>query len=652
MAVQRETGETIQYGDPKMIQGLAIGSAEFDEAYGYDGSDLGSSYTPEQTIFKLWAPTASEVKVRLYADWIGEPIEAHPMQREAKGVWKTVLPGDRHGVYYTYQVRIGDKWNEAADPYAKAVGVNGERGVVVDPAKADPERWTKTKPEFLHPTDAVVYEVHVRDLTIHPESGALHKGKYIGAAQNGTRGPLGIPTGLDHIRDLGVTHVQFLPLFDYSYDSVDESRLHEDQYNWGYDPQNYNAPEGSYSTDPYDPLSRIRELKTMIQAYHDNGLRVIMDVVYNHVFDVYRVNFTKLVPGYYFRITEHGLLANGSGCGNDTASERRMMRKFIVDSVLYWAREYHIDGFRFDLMGLHDVDTMNAIRTGLDGIDPSILIIGEGWHMDTALSDDRKANQGNAAMLPGIGMFNDGFRDALKGSVFYGPDQGFVNGKAHAAHDVKRGIVGGIAYWAGIHSYANEPAQSVAYAECHDNFTLWDKLQQSMPGEPQEMMERAHRLASAILLMSQGIPFLHAGQEFMRTKGGDHNSYRSPTAVNWLDWRRCAERRADVEHMKRLIALRKAHPAFRMTAAEQIRRHLRFEEAPEHTVAFTLREHANGDEARHLFVAHHGGRGDAALQVPELGEWQPLFGAEDIASFSGGELTVRPLSTVVLACYS
>ncbi|ANE46642.1 pullulanase [Paenibacillus swuensis] len=655
MAVQRETNEAIHYGDPGLTGGMSVLSWEFDEAYGYEGNDLGAVYNLDRTVFGLWAPTASEAKVVLFADWQGEAQEEQAMLRGLKGEWKTEIPGDWHGVYYSYRVKIGDKWNEAVDPYARAVGMNGNRGVVVDLALTNPEGWGRAvKPALAEAVDAVIYEVHVRDLTIHPESGVAHKGKYLGAAQTGTKGPNGVPTGLDHIRDLGVTHVQFLPIYDYSYDSVDESRLHESQYNWGYDPQNYNAPEGSYATDAVDPLCRIRELKTMIQACHDNGLRVIMDVVYNHVFDAYRMNFTKLVPGYYFRYTDDNRLSDGSGCGNDTASERRMVRKFIVDSVLYWAREYRIDGFRFDLMGLHDVDTMNAIRAGLDALDPTILMLGEGWHMGTPLPEEMKANQGNAGRMPRIAQFNDSFRDTLKGSVFHGPDPGFASGKPHAEHDLKRGIVGGVAHWAGLHSFAHEPNQSVSYAECHDNLTLWDKLLQAMPGELEETLRRSHRLVSSILLTSQGIPFLHAGQEFMRTKGGDHNSYRSPTEVNWMDWRRRAERSADVEHVKQLIALRKAHPAFRMPKADQIREHLIFEECSAGGVAYTLREHANGDAAKHLFVVHNGTRGDLTAHVPALGAWRPLFGAEDIVSFGVGsspsELTVRGFSCVILEC--
>ncbi|MCA1292414.1 type I pullulanase [Paenibacillus sp. alder61] len=649
MSVQKEIDIAIDYGDPEVTGGVSVFDPAFDEKYNYDGDDLGAAYTPEMTVFRLWAPTASEALVVLYASWNSEPEQEVKMTRGRKGTWVAEKPGDLHGVYYTFKVRIGSDVNEAVDPYAKAVGVNGDRGVVVDLRRTDPEHWTAAKPAFTSPVDAVIYEVHIRDLSIHPESGIRHKGLYLGLAEAGTKGPDGIPTGLDHIAGLGVTHVQLLPVFDYSTESVDETRLDQPHYNWGYDPKNYNAPEGSYATDPYSPTARITELKQCIQALHDKGLRVIMDVVYNHVYDGYLVNFTKLVPGYYLRYKPDGKFSNGSFCGNECASERPMMRKFIIDSLLHWIREYRIDGFRFDLMGLLDVDTMKEIRRRMDEIDPSILLIGEGWNMEgSVLPNERRAHQGNAWRFPGVGHFNDGIRDAVKGSNFEEKSRGFVSQGSGLEDGIKRGIVGGIRYGEGIEQFAREPVQSVNYVECHDNHTLWDKLALSAEGASAEQRRHMHRLASAIVLTSQGIPFIHAGQEFMRTKNGVENSYKSPVEINRLDWARCAERQNDVLYVASLIRLRKSHPAFRLRTAEEIRKHLRFEPAPPLAVAYTLRDHAGGDPDRHLYVLYNANPEPVTLELPDLGAWEVHYGGEFVQGLAQRSLNVRGVGMVVL----
>ncbi|WJH37376.1 type I pullulanase [Paenibacillus sp. CC-CFT747] len=499
--------------------------------------------------------------------------------------------------------------------------------------QTDPEGWRETpRPPFAHPVDAVIYELHVRDASIHPESGIRDKGKFIGLCETGTRGPQGIPTGLDHIIDLGVTHVQLLPVNDYSEESVDETSG-EPQFNWGYDPVHYNVPEGSYSTDPYDPYARIRELKKLVMTLHQKGLRVIQDVVYNHVFDIRTAHLEALVPGYYFRRREDGIPYNGSHCGNETASERPMMRKFILDSVLYWAKEYRVDGFRFDLMGLLDVDTMNEVRRCLDKIDPSLLVLGEGWYMDqSGLADDRRANQFHARRMPRIAQFNDQLRDSVKGSNFYGEGTGFVSGCEGLDNEVRKGIAGSIRYSESFHSFPQEPDQTINYVECHDNLTLWDKLLRS--GEPSgEVLRQMHRLASAIVLTSQGIPFLQAGQEFMRTKRGQENSYNLPDEINRLDWERCAERRHDVWFMKELIALRKAHPAFRLRTAEEIKRHLVFEATPAGVIGFTLRHRANGDPARHLYVLYSARRDETEVPLPGSGRGRPSSAANSSATW-------------------
>lgn len=649
MSVQKEMKEPIYYGDPAATSGISVFAEEFDDLFSYDGEDLGLRYTPARSVFCLWAPTSQEAELVIYSSWEGEAELKLPMTREVRGTWRATVLGDLEGKFYTYRVRLGEQWNEAVDPYARAVGVNGDRGAILDLCQTDPEGWREDKPPLAHPVDAIIYELHLRDLSIHSASGIAHKGQYLGLAEAGTRGPGGILTGLDHIVDLGVTHVQLLPFYDYSTESVDETRLDEPHYNWGYDPKNYNAPEGSYATDPYVPGVRIKELKTMIQALHDRGLRVIMDVVYNHVYDGFRVNFTKLVPGYYLRYKQDGTLSNGSGCGNDTATEHYMMSRFIVESVIYWAKEYHIDGFRFDLMGLIDLETMREIRHRLNEIDPSLMTIGEGWIMQTELPLAKLANQSNADLMPGIGHFNDNFRDAVKGNIFEHDQPGFISGMRGVEKAIKAGVAGGIAFSSSIGQFAGEPEQCVNYVECHDNHTLWDKIVLSTEGETDEQRRSMHRLASAMILTSQGIPFIHAGQEFMRTKGGVENSYKSPVEVNGLDWERCAARGEDVAYMKRLIKLRKDHLAFRMRTAYEIRNHLVFEKAPASAVAYTLRGYAGGDAAQHLYVLYNANPDQTSLILPKLGTWKVIFGDELIHSLDTSKLIISGIGMVVLA---
>lgn len=639
------------FGEATVEIGKVVRSQSFDETFYYAGNDLGNTYTSEQTKFRLWAPTASEAKLVIYPTWDSTTGNEFAMQRGEKGTWTHTLDGDQKGLIYTYKVKIGDAWNEAVDPYARAVTVNGDRGAVVNLDETDPAEWANHgKPELVNPEDTIIYELHVRDLSIHPESGITHKGKFLGVIETGTRGPNGVKTGLDHIKDLGVTHVQFIPIYDYN--TVDETKLDTPQINWGYDPKNYNAPDGSYSTNPYEPTVRINELKQMVKGLHDNGLRIIMDVVYNHMYDANQSNFHKLVPGYYFRYDDNGSLTNGTGVGNDTASERKMMRKFIVDSVKYWVTEYQLDGFRFDLMGIHDVETMNEVRAALDAIDPSIVIIGEGWHMGT-LPDDQKASQRNAYKMEGIGHFNDDFRDGLKGSVFFDGDKGFVNGKEGMEHRIKKGVVGGIDYSADIATFGKDPEQVVTYVEAHDNHTLWDKLELTNPEASIDDRKKMHRLASTIVLTSQGVTFLHAGQEFMRTKYGDHNSYKSPDSINQLDWERRAQFDAEVEYFKGLIELRKSHPGFRMTTAADIRENLKFLDAAKNVVAYTIHEKTNGNRTKLLVVAHNANQQAVELTLPFTGPWNVLVegqqaGNETLRTFKGNKIVVPALSSIVM----
>ncbi|PEP10169.1 type I pullulanase [Bacillus wiedmannii] len=629
--------------------GKVIRSAEFDHSFYYGGNDLGNIYTPQHTKFRVWAPTASEAKLVTYKKWndkIGTEIN---MQQSEKGTWKAELTGNQKGLFYTYKVKIGDRWTEAVDPYVRAASVNGDKGAVVDLEETTPEKWkTNKKPKFKNPEDAIIYELHVRDLSIQPESGIKHKGKYLGVTEKGTRGPKDVKTGLDHMKDLGVTHVQLLPIFDYA--SVNEENLNEPQYNWGYDPKNFNVPEGSYSTNPYEPTVRITELKQMIQTLHDNNLRVVMDVVYNHMYNAAESNFHKLVPGYYYRYNEDGTFANGTGVGNDTASERKMMRKFMVDSVTYWAKEYNLDGFRFDLMGIHDYETMNEIRKAVNQIDPSIILHGEGWDLNTPLAAELKANQKNAEKMKGIAHFNDNIRDGLKGSVFEEKENGFVNGKENMEDRIKKGITAGIDYDINSSTY-QDPEQVLTYVEAHDNHTLWDKLELTNPGDSEEVRKQMHKLSSSILLTSQGIPFLHAGQEFMRTKYGDHNSYKSPDSINQMDWLRRAAFNNEVDYMKGLIDLRKKYAAFRMTSAEQIKKQVSFIDAPKNVVAYSIK--GNGNKNEYFMVTHNANREAVDITLPSKGPWKVLVdgkqaGSKTLYVVHDNKIKVPALSSLVL----
>ncbi|MDA2065324.1 type I pullulanase [Bacillus cereus] len=627
--------------------GKVIRSEEFDNLFYYGGNDLGNTYTPQHTKFRLWAPTASEAKLVTYKNWndkIGAEIN---MQQGEKGTWTAELKGNQKGLFYTYKVKIGDKWTEAVDPYVRAASVNGDKGAVVNLEETNPKKWkANKKPKFKNPEDAIIYELHVRDLSIQSESGIKQKGKYLGVTEKGTKGPEGVKTGLDHIKDLGVTHVQFLPIFDYA--SVNEETLNEPQYNWGYDPKNFNVPEGSYSTNPYEPTVRITELKQMVQTLHDNNLRVVMDVVYNHMYNAAESNFHKLVPGYYYRYNEDGTFANGTGVGNDTASERKMMRKFMIDSVTYWAKEYNLDGFRFDLMGIHDYETMNEIRKAVNQIDPSIILHGEGWDLNTPLAAELKANQKNAEKMKGIAHFNDNIRDGLKGSVFEEKENGFINGKENMEDRIKKGITAGIDYDTNSSTY-QDPEQVLTYVEAHDNHTLWDKLELTNPGDSDEVRTQMHKLSSSILLTSQGIPFLHAGQEFMRTKYGDHNSYKSPDSINQMDWLRRATFNNEVDYMKGLIELRKKYSAFRMTSAEQIKTHVSFIDAPKNTVAYII----EWNKHEYFTVAHNANREAVEITLPSKGPWKVLVDGKQAGSkllyvVHDNKIKVPALSSFVL----
>jgi pullulanase len=540
---------------------------------------------------------------------------------------------------------------EAVDPYAKAATINGTKGVVFDAAKTNPAGWLNhSKPAFSGlATDAVFYELHVRDLSVDTSSNVVQKGKFLGLTEAGTKASDGkTKTGVDSLVDLGITHLQLLPIYDYK--TVDESR--NDQFNWGYDPLNFNVPEGSYSTKPADPLNRITELKQTIQYLHSRGIRVVMDVVYNHVFDAGSHSFEKLVPGYFFRKEADGTFANGTGVGNEVASDRSMARKFIVESSLYWAEEYKLDGFRYDLMGIIDVDTMNQVRVGVDKIDNTFLIIGEGWQMGNKLAPGQKANQVNAFKMPRIGHFNDGIRDGLKGDVFKPLENGWASGRNSLRMQVMEGITGETASGNKIRGSWGplNPDQSVSYVEAHDNLTLFDKLLISMPKAAAAERKRVFALASSTAILAQGVPFIHAGQEFMRTKGGDENSYKSTDSVNSLKWDEAAKNKDMVGYFKGLIAIRKANSAFRMSKATDVIKGMKFSSTPEDLIAYSLDASKQTNGAKRVFVIHNAAKVAKVVKLPVSGAWKVL--AEGLVAKASGIRTTKAIGSITVPAQS
>ncbi|MGB7473113.1 type I pullulanase [Trichococcus sp.] len=587
---------------------LFVKSNDFDNYFSFDG-ELGALYEKEGTLLRVWTPTAKSVEVWTYTDdSIKRPSQKVAMVQKPKGIFEAYLPGDQHGTIYVYNIMfLNNRETITVDPYARATTVNGIKSVITDLLRTNPDGWGERLPAFGLPEEAIIYELHIRDFSISETSGIVNKGKFLGLIEKNTKNPSGLSTGLDHLIDLGITHVQILPLFDYA--TVDEANLTKPQYNWGYDPLNYNVPEGSYSSNPFDPFNRIIELKQMIQTLHANGLRVIMDVVYNHVYDPKDQALERTVPGYFYRYNADGSLANGTGVGNDTASERHMMRKYIIDSVIYWAKEYHLDGFRFDLMGIHDSVTMNAIREALDKIDPSIILIGEGWEMSTPLPEDLKASQRNAQAMPRIAHFNDSIRIALKGSDFGDEtDRGFISGKNYQEDLLLRNIKGGMHL--SSHSSYVDPEQVIQYVEAHDNLTLYDKLLRSNPKDSEEVRIKRHTLATSILLLAQGIPFIHGGQEFLRTKEGVANSYQSPDEINQFEWERVTMFQQSVAYVKGLIALRKSEYLFRLHTHEEIDAHFTTLSENFNIVAFSLQ-----DEAKKYIVVFNANRNDTIFRM-------------------------------------
>ncbi|WP_201715923.1 type I pullulanase [Rossellomorea arthrocnemi] len=623
--------------------GAVIRTEEFDARYYYDGNDLGVTDQGGCTVFKVWAPTATEVRLKLKSP--GDEETQYSYTRMESGVWECRVKKDVEGYFYTILPCINLVWDELVDPYAKAVSLNSEWGCVIKPVD---DGTNHPLSPLSSPTDAVIYELNIRDFSAQKESGMKYRGKYCAFSEKGTTTPNGFSSGIQYLKELGVTHVELLPVNDF--DGVTDNPS-DTSYNWGYNPLFFNAPEGSYSLKPEDPYERIRELKTVIRCLHDENIRVIQDVVYNHVFIREQSSFEKLVPGYFFRHDENGLPSNGTGVGNDFASERLMARKFIVDSILYWMTEYGVDGFRFDLMGILDVKTMTTIREEVDKVLPGAILIGEGWDLNTPLPPHQKANLRNAHQLQGIGQFNDWFRDTIKGSTFNLYDKGFALGHGQLEEKVELVLTGSIGMKSGERGLFKEPTQSVNYVESHDNHTLWDKMKACL-NEDEDTLKDRHKLATSMVLLSQGIPFLHAGQEFFRTKKGIENSYNSPIEMNQLDWIRREEFDGVVQYVKALIQIRKSHGAFRLQKSDLIREHVKVSHSQANLVDVSYHNvHPYGPWDEILMVFHSDTK-TCEYSLPDGNKWVCLSdghqasvkGLYDMKELS---ITLQPVSSYV-----
>ena len=603
-------------------------------------------YAKDKTVFTLNSP--DKPTLRLYDNGTdGKAIKAIRMKKAEDGLWRAEVKGDISGKFYTFDTGNG----ECPGLFAKAVGVNGNRAAVVDMRSTDPSGWLQDKrPPLKSPCDLIIYEFHHRDFSIDPSSGLQHKGKFLALTE---------PKATDYLKSLGVNAIHILPSFDYA--SVDETRLDTPQYNWGYDPKNYNVPEGSYSTDPYLPTTRIKEFKQMVQALHKAGIRVILDVVYNHTFDIKNSNFQRINPDYFYRKTADGKYSDGSGCGNETASEKPLMREYMIESTKYWAEEYHIDGFRFDLMGVHDIETMNLIRKELNKIDPSIYIYGEGWSAGScAYPTEKLAMKANTRQLDGIGAFCDDMRDALRGPFSDNHKGGFLAGVENLEESIKFGIVGAISHPQidmtkvnySKEPWTNSPAQMISYVSCHDDMCLTDRLRSSIPGINEDELIRLDLLAQTAVLTSQGVPFILCGEEMLRDKKGVHNSYKSPDSINRLDWNNLKKYPEVFSYYSGLIALRKAHPAFRMGDADMVRRHLEFLDAPKGVVAFRLKDNAGGDSWKDITVILNSNKKVEEISVPES-EYTAVVkdgkvDSRGLATFSGTRIHVAPQTAMIL----
>ena len=611
-------------------------------------------YGIDRTVFNVWAPGAEAVQVKLYESALEDrPVEVLKMKQGKEGLWTASVRKDIKGVFYAFQVKRDGKWlEETAGISAKAVGVNGMRGAVIDWTETDPEGWSEDKSPAVKPSDIIVYELQHRDFSVHPTSGIQNKGKYLALTESGTVNPDGLSTGIDHLKEIGVTYVQLLPSTDFA--TIDETRLEDNQYNWGYEPLNYNAVEGSFSTDPYNPVTRILEFKQMVQALHKAGFRVILDVVYNHTTNASVTGFERTMPGYFYRMAADGSFCNASGCGNETASEREMFRKYMIESLEWWMKEYHIDGFRFDLMAIHDVETMNKISERLHEIDPDVVIYGEGWAASGVdYPEDSIALKVNTYKMDKVGAFSDNIRDAIRGPLGC-ENAGFMDAVKGKKADLQFGIAGGVEHpQVSVPAWTNNPLQHVSYASCHDDHCLRDRLEIATKASEAERLKMV-KLAQTAVYTSQGIPFIFNGEELYRHKQGVKNSYNKPDSINAIDWTYKTKYKDLVDYYAALAAIRRAHPGFCLGDAELVREKLQFIDVDnECVVAFRISGLEGIDTAKSLTVLLNGSKKSVKVEIPQ-GDYIVLAqngkaDADGLGAYSGSYISASATSATILA---
>ena len=644
----------------KLIVMSAIAAAVAVSCVGNGGTAIPSSvleecvYKGDKTEFSVWAPGAEAAQVKLYnsaSDTVAFKIADMKLGKD--GLWKAVVKEDVKGTFYAFRVQREGRWlEETAGIAAKAVGVNGWRGAVIDWAETDPEGWADDKSPEIRPSDILVYEMHHRDFSIHHTSGVSNKGKYLALTEAGTKNPDGLATGIDHLKELGVTYIQLLPSTDFA--TIDETRLEDNQYNWGYEPLNYNAVEGSFSTDPYNPVTRIKEFKQMVQSLHSAGFRVILDVVYNHTTHAPNTGFERTMPGYFYRMREDGTYFDGSGCGNETASEQAMFRKYMVESLEWWMKEYHIDGYRFDLMAIHDIETMNLISERLHAIDPDVVIYGEGWAASSpAYPAEQIALKANTYMLDKVGAFSDNIRDAVRGPLGC-ENAGFMDGVAGNKENVMFGIAGGVEHpQVSVEPWTNNPLQHVSYVSCHDDHCLRDRLEEATKDSEKNRLQMV-KLAQTAVYTSQGIPFIFNGEELYRHKQGVKNSYNQPDEINAIDWTYKTKYKDLVDYYAALADIRHAHPGFCLGDAELVREKLQFIEVDDPcVVAFRIEGLEGIDSAKSLTVVLNGSKKAVKVEIPQ-GNYEVLAqngkaDAAGLSAYSGDYCSAAATSATILA---
>ena len=615
-------------------------------------------YSVEKTDFSVWSPAAGAARVKLYDVGLDSvAVKTIRMKRAEDGLWRASVEGDLKGKFYAFQVKVDGEWlEETAGISAKAVGVNGQRGAVIDWNETDPEGWAEDRSPEIRPSDIIIYELQHRDFSIHWGSGLKNKGKFLALTEEGAVNRDGLSTGIDHLKEIGVTYIQLMPSTDFA--SIDETCLNERKYNWGYEPLNYNAVEGSFSTDPFNPVTRIREFKQMVQALHKAGMRVVLDVVYNHTTTASNTGFERTMPGYFYRMKEDGSFANGSGCGNETASEKEMFRKYMIESLEWWMKEYHIDGFRFDLMAIHDIETMNMISERLHAIDPDVLLYGEGWAASTpAYPADEIALKANAHKLDRIGVFSDNMRDALRGPLEIAikcEDGGFMDGVEGNEANIMFGIVGGIEHpQVSVEAWANSPLQHISYVSCHDDHCLRDRLQLIDPIKDNER-HRMVKLVQTAVYTSQGIPFIFNGEEIFRHKFAVRNTYNESDTVNGIDWRLKTTYKHISDYYAALAEIRKAHPGFCLGDAGLVREKLEFLDVDDKcVVAFRISGLEGIDSAKSLTVLLNGSKKPVKVDVPH-GQYVVLAqdgkaDADGLGAYTGSYISAPATSATILA---